>query len=302
MAHVATLASPQMKGRLAGTKDEQRALAYVVGQLDAAGISPPKSGRMQWFPFAGKDRGSANAYGLVPGSTGLADEYVVLGAHVDHLGIVAGEIHAGAEDNATGVALVLEVGKALARRRAELGRSVVLAFFGAEESGKIGSRAYVAEPPLPLGRTVAMVNVDMIGLPLLDQSVMGILKLLWGIDDERSVGIVGTEGRPGLRALVNQGCRAGPITSVAPEDFPGFIKDMINEQALDRSDDTAFRQAGVPSVFFSSSEADSYHSADDKIEDVAPEILAQRAVAILETVLLLSRADWSFIRSGPGRQ
>lgn len=296
MNHVTSLARPEMRGRRAGTVFERRALDYVVRELEAAGIAAPASGRLHRFEIATSTSGSANAYGLIPGSTGLADEYVVLGAHVDHLGVQDGQIHAGAEDNATGVALVLEVGKALARRRQDLGRSVVLAFFGAEEVGKLGSQAYVGAPPVPLDRTVAMVNVDMIGLPMLNQSAMGILKVLWGIDGDTSVGIVGTEGHPGLRALVNQGCRAGPITSVAPEDFPDFIKDIINEQALDRSDDAPFRRAGIPAVFFSSSEADSYHSPDDVIEDVVPKIVAQRAAAVEETVVLLTRADWAFIR------
>ncbi len=300
MQHVAELAGPQMRGRMAGTADEERALAYVVAQLEAAGIAAPPAGRRKTFSL-GK-RTSANVYGLIRGSTGLADEFVVLGAHVDHLGIVGGVLHAGAEDDASGVSLVLEVGKALAHERHGLGRSVLLAFFGAEEQGKLGSLAYVANPPIPLERTVAMVNVDMIGLPMLHQSLMWIPKLLWGIDDSRSVGIVGTEGHPGLRAIVDQSCRTGPITAVGPEDFPDFIKDMINAQALDRSDDASFRRAGIPAVFFSSSEADSYHSADDKLQDIVPEILAQRAAAILDTVTRLTRADWAFIRSGPGRR
>jgi len=286
-----------MQGRRAGTNHERRALAYVTEELEAAGIPAPPAGRTQSFPLGEGE--SANVYGYLRGSTGLADELVVVGAHVDHLGVVDGKLHAGAEDNASGVAVVLEVGKSLLQRRGALGRSVVLAFFGSEEVGKIGSAAYVADPPFPIQRTVAMVNVDMIGLPLLDQSAMWILKLLWGLDDRRSVGIIGTAGLPGLRALVDQGCRASAISSVAPEDFPTFIEDMINAQALDRSDEASFRRAGVPAVFFGSGEADSYHSPDDVIADIVPSVLAERTVAIRETVVLLSRADWSFIRSRP---
>lgn len=291
MAHVHELAAPAMQGRRAGTEHEAKAIGYVVDQMKAAGIEP----RVQRFSLD-SSRSSANALGYIRGSSGLADEYVVLGAHVDHLGVIDGKLHAGAEDNATGVALVLEVGKALMARRDELGRSVVLAFFGSEEIGKVGSKAYVDDPPFPLERTVAMVNVDMIGLPLLDQSAMWILKVLWGLDDHTSVGIIGTDGRPGLRALVNQGCHVASIRSVAPEDFPDVVKDMINEQALDRSDEASFRHAGIPAVFFGSGEADSYHSPDDVIGDIDPKILADRMKAIVETVILLSRADWDFVR------
>lgn len=291
MQDVRALAAPSLNGRRAGTEDEAAALAYVRDALNAANITT------QAQPFAiSPGRESHNLLGVIRGSTGLADEYVVLGAHVDHLGVVEGALHPGAEDNATGVALVLEVGRRLMERRAALGRTVVLAFFGAEEIGKLGSTAYVQDPPLSLERTVAMVNVDMIGLPLLDQSAMWILKVLWGLDDHTSVGIVGTAGRPGLRALVNEGCRRARISSVAPEDFPAPVEDMINEQAADRSDDAPFRRAGVPAVIFGSGEADSYHSADDVVDAIHPDILADRTEAVLETVMLLSRADWDFVR------
>lgn len=301
MGHVSALAAPSLQGRSAGTDGERRAIAHVVRELDAAGIAPPPHhGRIQAFDVGGAAT-SANAYGFVLGATGLADEYVVLGAHVDHLGMRDGKLHAGAEDNASGVALVLEVGKALSRRRRELGRSVVLAFFGAEEIGKQGSVAYIADPPAPLERTVAMVNVDMIGLPLLDQAAFFVPKVLFGLDELHSVGIIGTQDRPGLRALVNQGCRAGRVRSVAPEDFPDWIRDIINDQARDRGDNASFEAAGIPAVFFGSGEADTYHSPDDTVDDLEPAILATRAAAILSTVIELSRADWSFIRGAPRR-
>lgn len=301
MGHVASLAAPPLEGRSAGSDGERRAIAYVVRELDAAGIGPPPHhGRIQTFDVGGAAK-SANAYGFVSGATGLADEYVVLGAHVDHLGLRDGELFAGAEDNASGVALVLEVGRALRRRRDELGRSVVLAFFGAEEIGTLGSEAYVADPPAALERTVAMVNVDMIGLPLLDQAAFWLPKVLWGLDDRHSVGIIGTQGRIGLRALVDQGCRAGRVQSVAPEDFPDFIRDIINDQARDRGDNASFEAVGIPAVFFGSGEADTYHSPEDTVDDLEPAILATRAAAVLGTVIEISRADWSFIRGAPRR-
>jgi Zn-dependent M28 family amino/carboxypeptidase len=289
--HAAALATPALAGRAAGSAGERKALAYVARELEAAGVDAKR----QRFSISG-EKGSANVYGVVRGATGLADEHVVVGAHVDHLGVVGGALHAGAEDNASGVAVVLEIARALVRRRGELGRSVVFAFFGAEEIGTLGSQAWIADPPLPLERTVAMVNVDMIGMRLLDQGLLWLPKVLWGIDDRRSVGIVGTEGRPGLRAIVDQGCRAGAMHAVAPEDFPDAIRDMINEQAKDRGDNASFERAGVPAVFFGSGESSIYHSAEDTLNVLDPEIMAERAEAILATILLLSRADWSFIR------
>jgi Zn-dependent M28 family amino/carboxypeptidase len=297
--HAAALAAAELEGRAAGSAGERRALEYIARELERAGITSPPRGRRHRFEIAGGRR-SGNVYGLVRGATGLADEYVVVGAHADHLGVVGGVLHPGAEDNASGVAVLLEVGKALKQRRRELGRSVVLAFFGAEEIGKVGSLAYVAEPPLPLERTVAMINIDMIGLPLIDQGLLWLPKVLFGIDDTRSVGVVGTEGRPGLRAIVNQGCRLAAVNPVAPEDFPAAVRDLINEQAKGRGDETSFEGVGIPAVFFGSGESADYHSADDTIDDLDASIMARRAAAIAATVVLLSRADWAFVRAGSG--
>ncbi len=117
--------------------------------------------------------------------------------HIDHLGKTEdGRYFPGANDNASGVAVVLEVARALKRRSRELRRPIVVVFFGAEEIGLIGSQRFVSEGPLDNSQIVAMVNVDMIGRPLMDQSKLAILKGLLKIDSKNSVGVVGTMERP----------------------------------------------------------------------------------------------------------
>jgi len=104
-----------------------------------------------------------NVVGIVPGrDPALVDETVVVGAHYDHLGRVGDAVHPGADDNASGTAVVT----ALARGFAAAGgtpRTLVFALFGAEELGLIGSGHYVQHPSRPLHRTAAMVNFDMVG-------------------------------------------------------------------------------------------------------------------------------------------
>ncbi len=111
-----------------------------------------------------------NVLALLPGEGPLADEVVVLGAHYDHLGfggfgsLAPGkrEVHNGADDNASGTTVLLEV----AHRLAQLGpqkRSILFIAFTAEERGLIGSAYYVNHPVLPLKKTVAMINLDMVG-------------------------------------------------------------------------------------------------------------------------------------------
>ena len=113
---------------------------------------------------------SANVAGFVQGSDpGLTDEAIVIGAHYDHLGwggmgsLAPGDsaIHNGADDNASGVAGVIELAEWFAAHPQP--RTLVFAAFGAEELGNLGSGAWVADPPWPLESTVAMINLDMIG-------------------------------------------------------------------------------------------------------------------------------------------
>lgn len=122
---------------------------------------------------------TSNVAGVIPGRGALVDEWVVVGAHYDHLGFgevgtsrspadVGKTIHAGADDNASGVAGVLHVAETLASRYAALeegaaARSVLLLFFSAEESGLLGSKAFMDDAPIDPGSITAMVNLDMIG-------------------------------------------------------------------------------------------------------------------------------------------
>lgn len=102
----------------------------------------------------------------------LADETIIVGAHYDHLGrggwgsLALGansEVHNGADDNASGTAVMLEVARLLAARKDPLPRRVMLMAFTAEEMGLIGSRKYVQDPLVPLKQTIAMINLDMVG-------------------------------------------------------------------------------------------------------------------------------------------
>ena len=112
-----------------------------------------------------------NVVGVLEGEGPLADETIVIGAHYDHLGrgdsgsLAAGakEIHNGADDNGSGTATLIEVARQLGSLGKKLPRRVVFIAFTAEERGLIGSARYVREPLYPLDKTVAMLNMDMVG-------------------------------------------------------------------------------------------------------------------------------------------
>lgn len=121
-----------------------------------------------------------NVMAVVPGRGMHADQYIVVGAHYDHLGyggpgslaFAQHAIHPGADDNASGAATIVEIARTLARGPAPA-RSILFINFTAEESGVIGSRYFVDHPPVALDRIAAMLNLDMVGRLQADNLVVG---------------------------------------------------------------------------------------------------------------------------------
>ena len=110
-------------------------------------------------------RPSVNVVGVLEGSDpDLRGQVVVVGAHLDHVGEQAGLLFPGANDNASGAAAVLSMADAFARGGVRPRRTVVFALFSSEESGLFGAKRYVERPAVPLERTVAMLNLDCIGV------------------------------------------------------------------------------------------------------------------------------------------
>jgi hypothetical protein len=184
---VAALADDSMCGRLAGTPYERQAADYVASRFADAGLEA--GGVAGWFqevrgPLAqgsapptngcpAEERStSQNVIGMLRGSGALAGRWVLVGAHYDHLGWLAlgtqTEVFNGADDNASGTAVVVEVARLLQRWTvahpdAAPRRSILFLAFGAEEEGLIGSQAFAFMPTVPSDSLYAMVNLDMVG-------------------------------------------------------------------------------------------------------------------------------------------
>jgi Zn-dependent M28 family amino/carboxypeptidase len=168
-AHVQALAHDSMAGRGSATTDELRAAGYVRAEFTRYGLEPyGSSGFFQ--PFAAQNLGSSqNVVGRLRGAGTLQDEWVIVGAHYDHVGVRNGQVYNGADDNASGTAGMLELARVLAAHAAAQGfgsedrRSLLFIAFGMEELGLIGSFFYCQSPRAPLSRLTAMLNLDMIG-------------------------------------------------------------------------------------------------------------------------------------------
>jgi hypothetical protein len=286
------LAAADFRGRGSGTEDETRAGAWLAKQLDAAGI--PEAFGPRTVPFKYSRGNSANVLGLIAPKKSEKQGFIVLGAHYDHVGVdKKGSIYFGAEDNASGTAVVLGVARALIKRKEELDRPVIVAFFGAEEHGLHGSKAFVAAWPLAERPISMMVNVDMIGRTLVDQPLLWIgaraAGILADVDPETAVGALVPDKDPSIAARVKEACQAEGVRAVVPADLPKEIRGQVEGMSKGRGDHYPFELKGVPFVFFSSGESSDYHQPTDTADRLEPEILESRARAILRFVVAESR-------------
>lgn len=159
--HVRALASDDFMGRGAGTEGAKLTLAYLTQRWKAAGILPKGTKGFEQ-PFTEKGKDMANLVGWIEGTDEeLRDEFVVIGAHFDHLGERGGKIYNGADDNASGCAVMTEVGAAI-KAQGGCRRSILLIAFDGEEIGLRGSRYYANNPTVDKDSIVAMVNMDMV--------------------------------------------------------------------------------------------------------------------------------------------
>jgi hypothetical protein len=210
-----------------------------------------------------------NVAAILPGEGPLADEAIVLGAHYDHLGYGSqstlpskrGPIYHGADDNASGVAVVLEVARTLAQRPQRLHRAVVFILFTGEEWGFWGSSHYVNDPIVPMSKTAAMINLDMVG------------RLR---DDVLTVNSVGTG--TGFSALLDQVNRpyGFHLTKVAG--------------ASGRSDQASFYAKRVPNIHFFTGKHPEYHRPTDTFPLVNIAGMQRIAGYVLDITVALANA------------
>lgn len=165
------LASDDMMGRANGSPEMKIAAEYIAGVFRKAGLKPGFGGEfIRDFTFTSRNRtiDERNVAAIIPGTDPeLKDEYIIITAHFDHVGIgrpVDGDsIYNGADDNASGTASIMGVASAIMSRGLKTGRTILFVAVSGEEMGMRGSRNFVADPPVDLKRAYLNLNIEMPG-------------------------------------------------------------------------------------------------------------------------------------------
>lgn len=255
---IATLASPDLDGRAAGSDGDAAARAFLAGRLRCLGLTPAFEHGFEQ-PFTTDGVTTANLVGYLAGDDPDGD-IILVGAHHDHLG----DGHLGANDNASGVAALLAIAQAV-KQAGTPHRTVAFALFGGEELGLRGSAHFAAHPPdaLPLARIVYDVNLDMLG----------------SYASRGSVYALGT-----FRGL--------PGTAIVRARTPRGLRVHLGGRG-EGSDHEAFCAAGIPYVFLWTPDRRCYHARCDvpakldlphlaQIAQLARDVVADLAASSLD--------------------
>ena len=239
------LASDDLKGRNNATSEGAAAADYVARQMEAAGLKPAGENGTWYQAIPGRngDRGR-NVMGAFPGPSG---RWIVVGAHHDGLGIQRDRIHNGADDNASGVAVILEVARRLGGARRH---GLLFCSFDAEEDGLVGSSHFVKSGLYPVESFVAMICLDLVGGSFLP----GDEKRVFALGSESSARLFDWIGRERDTQGPLEVERAG-IYAIEPMGA-----------AIARSDYSPFRLKKIPFVFFSTGTPWYYHTPEDDVE------------------------------------
>jgi hypothetical protein len=277
MAHVDYLASEELEGRGVGTTGLDLAVEYVVQAFEEAGLQPggEDDGWFQtWTEPDGPDGQPVtlrNVVGLLPGTNpDWKGQSVVVGAHIDHLGRgwpdvrtgEEGKLHPGADDNASGVAVMLEVAQLLGQEL-EPSRSVVFVAFNGEEWKLRGSKHYVETARhLPVSKILAMVNLDTVGR----------------LNDEK-ITVFGTgSATEWIHIVMGIGFTTGIEARSVAIDLGG-------------SDQKSFTDAGVPAVQIFSGAHEDYHRPGDSADKIDTAGMVKVAVFVREAVVYLAERE-----------
>ncbi len=275
-AHVATLASAEYQGRRG--PGGLKAASYIEDRFRALGLRPLFGDSfVQEIPARDSPTPMGRNVGamLRGGDPALRDEWIVVSAHFDHLGVQGDRHFPGADDNASGVAMMLEVARCAVEAKQPLRRSVMFIGFDLEEIGLFGSRYFVEHSPIPLSRIALFVTADMIG-----RSLGGIC--------EPYVFVMGAEHAPEARPWVVSAAKGRPVTV-------GLLgSDLL---LIDRSDYGPFRSRKVPYLFFSTGENPCYHTMNDVPETLNYPKMEAISRVIHDTVRTAAdaarRPEWS---------
>lgn len=283
IADVQSLSAPAMEGRLTGSPGNHRAQAFISGRFQQLGLKPIDGSYEQRFAFTHHSitglllpgrtyrrefRDATNLVASLPGSA-RAGEYLLVSAHYDHLGVRHGQVYAGADDDASGVAVMLAAARYFGAHPPR--HSMLFVAFDGEEQGLQGSTYFVAHSPIDLNAITLELNLDMVSR-----------------SDESVIVASGTSSDPALRDLVAAAARGRNLTVQFGHDRPFYVAGGV-EDWTHASDQGPFHDAGVRTLYYGVEDHADYHRPGDTADKIPRAFFAEVGNLVVETLRAADR-------------
>ncbi|MGM0597171.1 MAG: M28 family metallopeptidase [Myxococcota bacterium] len=243
------LASPQFEGRGAFTPQSTKTAILIKKSFITAGLKPLKQSWLQKFSVKGKTE--QNVIGVIKGTS---NSYIILGAHYDHFGTIDGKVYPGADDNGSGVSVLLETAHILGKQKYK--HNLLFIAFGGEEKFMRGSRHFVKTKTVPLNKIDYMINLDMVGRNFMEISMEDKLP--------NGLGVLSSGVEHHLEKLLFNLAKKEKLQliSISESLLRKFGPDNLYYDSL------PFSRAGVKTLFFTTGLHRQYHTPRDTVAKI----------------------------------
>jgi hypothetical protein len=261
---LAVLSADSLQGRYVETEGSRMAREYIINRLQQIGVSAYVPNYVHHFDFySARHKKNFNGQNILGMIEGYSDDIIVLSAHYDHLGMRDSlTIYNGADDNASGVAALLQIASYYAKN--EPNNTILFAFFDAEEHGKQGAYAFVNSVIADTFGIKLNINLDMIGR-----------------NDKNELYASGTFHYPFLKPFIQKAAQSAKVKVLYGHDNP---KNKAQMDWTQSSDHAAFHQIGIPYVYFGVEDHADYHKPSDEFKNIQPTFYVNATSFILEVV------------------
>lgn len=268
------LASELAEGRATGSAGKMSAEQFIRERFRRYGLKPFNWNFTQSFPYDDTTI-VRNVIGVVPANR-MSDEYIVIGAHYDHLGKLGGQIYSGADDNASGVTALLDLARIFSRMRmdgAGPGKNLIFVAYDGKELDLVGSEYFVKHLPFPAEKIVCAVNIDMLGTTLapVHRNRPDYLIVL----GENTL----PSNMQGVIRRSNANARFGMDI-----DYSFYGSENFTDMVYRTGDQYSFRQKRIPSLLFTSAFHDHTYKPTDKIDIIDFGMLRKRTALIFDVI------------------
>ena len=263
---IETLSSDLYAGRKTGTDGNKASAEYISARFKEAGLKSFQDNYRHPFSFKNRKAELINGTNLIGFVKGKTDDVIVISAHYDHVGVNNSQIYNGADDNASGVSVLLGIAEYYKVHKPL--NTLLFIAFDAEEMGLQGAYAFLKEP-LPSKKSIIMnVNMDMVSH-----------------NDKSELYAVGTYKTPILKEIIENSDDNTGINILFGHDLPDSGKDDWTMQ----SDQGPFAKENIPFIYFGVEDHDDYHKPTDKFANINQNFFHSASIAILRSITKLDK-------------